>query len=78
MILLPWKIFLQLFCKIWMFLKNSRNLQTNIYLGDTLHWNTFSSKKKTPAQFFSCQFGKILKNTYSVEHIRVTAFGFPK
>ena len=35
-------------------------------------------KKKTPAQFFSCQFGKILKNTYSVEHIRVTAFGFPK
>ena len=30
-------------------------------------------KKETLAQVFFCEFGKILKNTYFIEHLLVTA-----
>ena len=32
--------------------------------------------KKTLAQMFSCEFGEIFKNTFFIEHLRVTASGF--
>ena len=32
-------------------------------------------QKETPVQVFSCEFYKILKNTYFVEHLRTAASG---
>ena len=32
-------------------------------------------KKETLAQVFSCEFSKIFKNTFFIEHLRVTASG---
>ena len=64
----------KVFCKKDV-LKNSAKF-TRKHLFQNLVFNKVAChSKETLAQVFSCKFGKILKNTFFIEHLRVTASG---
>ena len=56
----------------------SQNSQEKTCVRDSILIKLHSSgcKKKTLAQVFSCEFGKISTNTFFTEHLRTTASAF--
>ena len=54
-----------------MFLEISQNSQENTCETSACNF----TKKETLAQLFSCEFCEISKNTFFIEHLRVTASG---
>ena len=57
-----------------MFLKTLQNSQENACVV-SLFSNVAGIQRKPPTQEFSCEIGKIFKNSYIVEHLRMAASG---